>query len=211
MLAEMNQSFGGMDITVTPMMMAMAVPIALAVEFIKAIIGRWKIITPEVKKPLFPLLGIGLAVLSFWVAGIESWLMSGMLIGLSAGGGYDLFKGMANVRNGKPVTNKPMVLLLCFLLLAAGCMWAENPRADLLASQKVFAATVDSLTALQQAGKFSAEETEQIGIFVNLGGSLLNQWAIAIKSDIQQPEIIQSFQVVLNKLIEYQIQKGGAL
>ena len=102
------------------------------------------------------------------------------------------------------------ILLLLCVILTCGCIsQAPNPRADLVASQKIFAATVETLTALQQAGKFSAEDTEQIGIFVNLGGSLLDQWAIAIKADIPQPGVIQSFQAVLNKLIEYQITKGG--
>jgi len=103
-----------------------------------------------------------------------------------------------------------ILLLLCVMVPVFGCVsQAPNPRADLVASQKVFAATVDSLTILKHAGKFNTEETEQIGIFVNLGGSLLDQWAIAIKADIPQPGVIQSFQAVLNKLIEYQIQKGG--
>jgi len=211
MLAEMNQSFGGMDITVTPLMMAMAVPIALAVEFIKAIIGNWKIITPEVRKPLFPLLGIGLAVMSFWLAGIESWLMAGVLIGLSAGGGYDLFKGMANVRNGKQVTNNSMVLLLCLLLLASGCIWAENPKADLLASQKTFSATVDTLTALQISGKFSPEETEQLTILIHQGQQCLLEWETAIKAGRDSPSVIGLFQTVLEKLIDYNIQKGSGL
>lgn len=210
MLTEMNQSFGGMDITVTPLMMAMAVPIALAVEFIKALIGNWKIITPEVKKPLFPLLGIGLAVMSFWVAGIEGWLMSGVLIGLSAGGGYDLFKGMANVRNGKPVTNNSsMVLLLCFLLLASGCMWAENPKADLLFSQKTFSATVDTLTALQIAGKFSPEETRQLTILIHQGQQCLLEWETAINAGRDSPDVIELFQGVLEQLIDYNLAKEG--
>jgi len=215
MLAEMNQSFGGMDITVTPMMMAMAVPIALAVEFIKAIIGKWKIITPEIKKPLFPLLGIGLALMSFALAGIENWLLAGVLIGLSAGGGYDLFKGMARVGNGKaaataiPPASLSMLLLLCAMLLTSGCMSQQNPRADLVASQKIFVATVDSLTVLIEADKFTSEEVNQIVLLASIGRDYLGQWEIEVKAGRDGPNIVQSFRVVLNKLIEYQLQKEG--
>jgi len=209
MLAEMTQSLGGMDVTITPMMMAMAVPIALAVEFIKAIIGRWPIITPEIRKPLFPLLGIGLALMSFALAGIENWLLAGVLIGLSAGGGYDLFKGMARVGNGKAVTNTSLMLLLCFLLLASGCIWAENPKADLLASQKTFSATVDTLTALQQAGKFTPDETEQITNLIHSGQNYLIVWQEALKTGNTKPDVIELFKSVLEKLIDYNIQKGG--
>ena len=112
----------------------------------------------------------------------------------------------------KPPAAPAAVLLLCAMLLTSGCISTQpNPRADLLASQKIFAATVDSLTAMKQAGKFTLEESEQIGIFVNLGGGLLDQWLIAVKSGIDSPDIIKSFQEVLNKLIEFQVQKGGEL
>jgi len=134
---------------------------------------------------------------------------------LTAIGSLIVLYGRATAQSAitkKPPASTAGVLLLCAMLLTSGCISAQqNPRADLLASQKVFAATVDSMTALQQAGKFTTEETEQIGIFINLGHGLLDQWEIAIKSDIPQPDIIRSFQVVLNKLIEYQIQKGGDL
>ena len=88
---------------------------------------------------------------------------------------------------------------------------APNPRADLVAAQKVFAATIDSLTALQQAGKFTADETTQISLFVNLGHDYLETWTASIKAGEDNAVTIQSFQAVLNKLIEYSLREGGAL
>jgi hypothetical protein len=149
---------------------------------------------------------------------MKDWMMGGIIIGLTATGGYEFTKNMGGIVKKATVNgngNKPPVapaaaILLCTMLLTSGCISSQpNPRADLLASQKIFTATVDSLTAMKQAGKFTTEEAEQIGTFVNLGGGLLDQWLIAIKSGVTNPDIIKSFQEVLNKLIEYQIKKGG--
>jgi len=215
MLAEMQTIDLG-DVTLTQTMIMLGVVPMIVVQLFRAVMECFWPAGPDgIKKPLFMLVGIGITILIFYALAMKDWMMGGIIIGLTATGGYEFTKNMGaivkkKVPNGTAATS--LVLLLCFLLLTSGCISSQpNPRADLVVSQKVFAATVESLTALQQAGKFRAEDTEQIGIFVNLGGSLLDQWAIAIKSDIPQPDIIQSFQVVLNKLIEYQITKGGDL
>ena len=215
MLAEMQTIDLG-DVTLTQTMIMLGVVPMIVVQLFRAVMECFWPAGPDgIKKPLFMLVGIGITILIFYALAMKDWMMGGIIIGLTATGGYEFTKNMGaivkkKVPNGNAAAS--LVLLLCFLLLTSGCISSQpNPRADLVVSQKVFVATVDSLTALQQAGKFSAEDTEQIGIFVNLGGSLLDQWAIAIKSDIPQPDIIQSFQFVLNKLIEYQITKGGAL
>ena len=104
------------------------------------------------------------------------------------------------------------VFLLLIILTAGGCMdQAQNPRADLVASQKVFTATVDSLTALLQAGKFTGDESAQIDLFVHLGHGYLETWAASIKAGEDNTVTIQSFQAVLNKLIEYSLTEGGDL
>jgi len=98
-----EEQMSNIDVTLTPLMMAMAVPIALAIEFIKALSKRLDFLTPEIRKPLLPLVGIMLAMMAFGLAGIENWLMAGTVVGLSAGGGYDLFKGMSRAGKKNPV------------------------------------------------------------------------------------------------------------
>jgi len=204
----MENGLSEINVTLTPLMMTMAVPIALAVEFIKALSNKLNFFTTEIRKPLFPLVGIGLAILAFGLAGVENWLVAGVMIGLSAGGGYDLFKGMAQVSKKPPVAPAG-VLILCSMLIFGGCMWAGNPKADLLASQKTFAATVDSLTALQIAGKFEPEETEHLTVLIHSGQDYLIAWEEALKAGNEQPDTIELFQSVLDQLLEYNLRKGG--
>lgn len=220
MLAELQTIDLG-DVTLTQSMIMLGAVIMIAVQLFRAsLMQLWPAGPDEIKKPLTSLVSVSLSMLIFYAMAIESWLMGGIVIGLAAGGGYEFTKNMAglvkkkvvNAGNGKAAANLSMLLLLCAMLIAGGCISAQpNPRADLVASQKIFAATVDSLTALQQAGKFSAGQAEQISIFVDIGDGLLDQWLIAVKSGVTSPDIIKSFQEVLNKLIEYQIQKGGDL
>ncbi|MCJ7778849.1 MAG: hypothetical protein MUP16_11120 [Sedimentisphaerales bacterium] len=214
MLAELQTIDIG-DVTLTKSMIMLGVIPMLIVQLLKAwLVHFWPAGPEEIKKPLFTLVGIFTAVLMFYALAMEDWFMGGIVIGLTSIGGYETAKNTAGLAKKKLVPNGgtvplAMVLLLCSLLLVGGCISAQpNPRADLVASQKIFAATVDSLTALQQAGKFTAEETKEIGIFIDLGHEYLDQWSIAVKAGQFNPNIAQSVQVVLNKLIEYQITVG---
>jgi len=101
-----------------------------------------------------------------------------------------------------------MILSLCCILLTSGCWQQQNPRADLVASQKVFTATVKSITALVEADRVNDDELKEISIYIGLGQDYLQQWAEAVKSITA---LVESFQIVLNKLIEYQILEGGDL
>lgn len=200
------------DVTLTQTMIMLGVVPMIVVQLFRAVMEHlWPAGPDGIKKPLFMLVGIGVTILIFYTLAMNDWMMGGIIIGLTATGGYEFTKNMgAIVKKKVPNGTAATVLLLCSLLLAAGCISAQqNPRADLVASQKIFAATVDSLTALQQAGKFTAEETKEIGIFIDLGHEYLKQWAEAVKAGQSNPNIVQSFQIVLNKLIEYQITQGG--
>lgn len=109
----------------------------------------------------------------------------------------------------KPPGTTAGVLLLCSILIAGGCMWPHNPKADLLASQKTFSATVDSLTTLNHAGKFTPEETDQLTVLIHEGQDYLIAWEDALKAGNEQPDAIALFQAVLDKLLEYNLAKGG--
>ncbi|HUS74307.1 MAG TPA: hypothetical protein VMY06_14700 [Sedimentisphaerales bacterium] len=212
MLAEL-QTIDIKDVTLTQTMILLGVVPMIVVQLFRAVMEYFWPVGPDgIKKPLFMLVGIGTAVLMFYVMAMTDWLVGGIIIGLTATGSYELTKNMGGivkkkVPNGTAATS--LVLLLCFLLLAAGCMWAENPKADLLASQKTFSATVDSLTALQISGKFSPEETGQLTILIHQGQQSLIEWEAAIKAGRDSPDVIELFQAVLTQLIDYNLAKEG--
>ena len=138
------------------------------------------------------------------------------IVAIAAQGLLDYLRPGKNNENGdeqktpKPPTVVPLLLLGSLLLLPGCGLFPSNPRAQLLASQKTFVATVDSLTALQQAGKFSQEETERLTVLIHAGQQYLNEWQTAVQAGQSHPDVIQSFQTVLDTLIEYNLQKGGA-
>ena len=211
MLAELQTIDIG-DITLTQSMIMLGVVPMIIVQLTKGLLSHFCTEMPdEIVKPLLSLVGIFVAVLMFYALAMESWMMGGIVIGLTASGGYEFTKNMAGLAKKKPIptATTATVLMLCCMLMTSGCIsQTENPRANLVASQKVFVATVDSLTVLLEADKFTAEEANEIGIFINLGGQYMTQWAASVKAGQSNPGIVQSFQVVLNKLIEYQLSKG---
>ena len=213
MLAELQTIDIG-EVTLTQSMIMLGVVPMIIVQLTKGVLSHfWPAGPEEIIKPLFSLVGIFAAVLMFYALAMESWLMGGIVIGLTASGGYEFTKNMAGLAKKKPIptatTDTVLFLLLCCMLLASGCIsQTENPRANLIAQQKVFVATVDSLTVLLEADKFTEQEANEIGIFIKLGGQYMTQWAASVKAGQSNPGIVQSFQVVLNKLIEYQLSKG---
>lgn len=211
METSLATQFGGqMDVTLTPGMMAVGIVVSLFTEFIKAIISRWPSITETITKPAFPLLGCACCMGVFALAGNEQWMLSGIAVGLMTGGGYDAFKGMAAAKGVKLPPVVPL-LLIGALVSVPGCNpFAANPKAELLASQKTFSATVDSLTALQNAGKFTPDETQQLTVLIHQGQDYLHQWQAALKAGQPKPDIILAFQAILEKLVQVNAQKGGA-
>ena len=213
----MENGFSQIDVTLTPLMMAMAIPISFAIQFIKALAKKVSFFeAEEIKKSFFPMVSIALTMAAYRLAGIEEWLLAGIVMGLAASGGYQAFAGTAKLikkptqfGTGSGGCKKTLVcILLCFLLLTSGCLWAENPKADLLASQKTFTATVDSLTALQNAGKFEPEDTEHLTVLIHSGQGYLIAWEDALKAGNDRPDAIALFQAVLDQLLEYSIEKG---
>ena len=213
MLAEMETAIPG-DVTLTQTMIMLGVVPMIVVQLFRAIMEYFWPEGPDgIKKPLFMLVGIGITVLIFYALAMEDWMMGGIIIGLTATGGYEFTKNMGAIvkKIPKPPNGTGTVavsLLLCFLLLTGGC-FSQNPRANLLASQKSFTATVDSLTALQQAGKFNAEEAENITLLIHSGQRYLSLWKLSVTEGRDNPAAISMFQDILNQLIEYQVKKGG--
>ena len=118
----MENGISEINVNITPLMMAMAVPISFAIQFIKATVKRWSFFNAdEIKKSFFPMVSIALTMAAYRLAGIDEWLLAGVVMGLAASGGYQAFSGTAKLVK-KPIGTSTLgILLLCFLLLIAGC------------------------------------------------------------------------------------------
>jgi hypothetical protein len=105
MLAQITQNVGIEGVTVTYAMMVLTVAVALLVELIKVILSSKRIVnkqeqprfpwfTDDLRKPLLPLLSIGMTMAVFWATGQTSWLLGGVILGWSASGGYSWVTGI---------------------------------------------------------------------------------------------------------------------
>lgn len=88
--------------------------------------------------------------------------------------------------------------------LASSCQLQQAPKHQFLAAQKVYCATVDSLTTLKQQGKFSEKDTAGIILAVDEGAALLSQWKAAIDAGQPTLDYYTAFQGVLDKMLAYQ-------
>ena len=95
--------------------------------------------------------------------------------------------------------------ILCMLMVVplAGCTTQNR----LYVAQKSFIAIVDDLTLLQELGKFSPQETQQISIAVHEGATYLDIWYEADKMGNTPPDVIAAFNKILDELIRYQASK----
>jgi len=119
-MEEQMQQLQGLDVTVTTTMQVLGVVVALALQFVKAFTARWDFLSDEMRKPLWPLLSIVLTAFCFYAAKVEGWFVSGVLVGLAAGGGYSLFSGITKA-GVKPPPIMPVILLLCGFMFIGGC------------------------------------------------------------------------------------------
>ena len=126
MLAKIADTISLEGVTVTSNMMVIGVGVSLVVELVKAVLSRWSGFTAEMRKPLLPLVGIGLSMLAFGVAGTENWLLGGIVVGLAAGGGYDFIKGVTQ-KAGKVGSAAPLLATLILVSLA-GCRAYMQPQ-----------------------------------------------------------------------------------
>jgi len=127
MLAELGTNALSVEgVTVTSTMMIMGVGVGLVVELVKAVLSKWPGFTAEMRKPMLPLVGIGLSMLAFGVAGIENWLLGGIVMGLAAGGGYDFLKGVT--RKAAKMGSAAPLLAVLLLASLSGCRAYMEPK-----------------------------------------------------------------------------------
>jgi hypothetical protein len=93
MLPDLSQAMSSLEVTITPTMVVIAGFVSYVLQFIKACVCGWPRLTDAIQKPLWPMVGIALCSLAFGFAHVENFLVAGAILGLAAGGGYDMFKG----------------------------------------------------------------------------------------------------------------------
>lgn len=198
------------EVTLTPLMMVLAVPISFTIQFIKALTSHWGFFTEEIKKSFFPMVSIALTIGIYCLAGIDDYLLAGVVMGLAASGGYQAFSGAGKlIKPIAPAIPTAGILLLCAVLIFGCETFDSNPRAELVAAQKTFSATVDSLTALHRAGKINLEDAAMLTVLIHQGQGYLIEWESAVKAGIEKPDVVWEFQKVLDKLLDYQLTKEG--
>lgn len=200
-MLDQTTNLEGLDVTITTTMQVLAVVVALMVQFVKALLSRWPILSDEAKKALFPLLSVGFTMGLFYLSGTENWLIASIVTGLTASGGYSVFSGANKLTNGKLKKVTP-ILVLAGLVTLSGCAnLIENPRGELLAYQKTFTATVNTLSDLKEAGKINDVEAVTIGVLIHQGQTYLDEWHKAVLAGQSRPDVITSFKGILNQLI----------
>jgi len=199
-----------MGATLTPNMAYIAVFISLAIQFVKTILSRWKLFEEEgIKQTLYPMLSAGSTMAVYYFLGVEDWALCGIVMGFGASGMYVAFTGTAKIAKKNSTVTTAAALMLCALLVFGCETFKSDPKVELLAAQKTFIATVDSLTTLHRAGKISEEEVKQLTVLIHKGQDYLIEWELALKAGNTRPDAISLFQTVLDQLLEYELVKGG--
>lgn len=100
---------------------------------------------------------------------------------------------------------RKIVMLMC-LVLVSGCVTQGlSPRAELKFAQLTFLRTVNSLTILREADKFSDEDVEKIKVVIATGDKLLDNWTNAIIEKKPALNAFDTFSLIFEELIEYKV------
>jgi hypothetical protein len=199
-----------MGVTLTPNMAYIAVFIALAIQFAKAVLSHWSMFEEDaIKQTLYPMLSAGVTMTTYYFLGVQDWALCGVVMGFGASGMYVAFSGTAKLAKKNGVATMAVVLMLCSVLIFGCNTFSNNPKAELLAAQKTFTATVNSLTVMHKAGKISDEEAAQLTVLIHQGQGYLIAWEDALKAGNPRPDVIPKFKAVLDKLLDYEIAKEG--
>jgi len=107
MLPDLSNAISSLEVTITPTMLVIAGFVAYAIQFIKACVGGWARLSDAIQKPLWPMVGMALCALAFGLGGVENYLVAGAVLGLAAGGGYDIFKGTSALNQPRSNGGEP--------------------------------------------------------------------------------------------------------
>lgn len=115
------------------------------------------------------------------------------------------------IRTDTDKTDDPPRLRAALILFAftlalsfAGCNTLNalhsNERAELVAAQKTFAATVDALADLRAKGAFTQNQADEITKAIIEGRKFLENWAAKAKAGTPQPDAWAAFQEIMARL-----------
>ena len=96
-----------------------------------------------------------------------------------------------------------LIMLTVCLVLINGCVTQLDPKTELLFAQKTFLGTINSLTILREADKFSDGEVANIKTLINSGDRILDKWTDAVLEGKDSPSLADAFNAVLTELINY--------
>jgi hypothetical protein len=142
------------------------------------------------------------------IAAIPEIVVGGFAIGMLATGGYELVKNIPGVKVPGNIT-KMLILFLALSMVLGGCgVFADNPNAQLVSAYNAYTSTVNGLTTLQKAGKFTPDQTEHISVLVHIASGYLDQWYEANKAGQKTPpDVLSAFNDVLEEMIRIEAGK----
>lgn len=135
--------------------------------------------------------------------------VSVFLRALAAAFGLDLKQGIEKKPPGSGTAGKSLTLIVCLSMLPImsmpGCI-TSDVRANLVASNKVFAGTIRMLTIAVKADEFDDQEIEQISVLVHQGEKILADWEAAVLRGDDPVPYAELFSNVLDRLLLYEAQ-----
>lgn len=120
--------------------------------------------------------------------------------------GLTINQGLGATKN--TVKKTTTVGIVMMVMLYSGCAWPSNPRGDLLASQKVFAATVRTLAQASRAGQIGDDEFVIIDGLITEAHGVLKNWQANVEAGIEDPGPIMTFNQLLGNLAEWAAKYG---
>jgi len=120
------------------------------------------------------------------------------------------------LRSGKgsvpppPPAGVAAFIALSLLLGGCGAEWREDPKAELLVAQKTFTAVVNAMTDLRRAGKLNDDDVKIVAELILTAQEELHRWQAAVEAGQPPPTTLEGFRAVLARLIQIELDKGGA-
>ena len=126
-----------------------------------------------------------------------------LIVAIAKASGLTLNQGLGS--NKKTVIKSTTIGLVLCVVLIGGCMSWDNPRADLLASQKLYAAVVRTLTHASLAGKISDNDFFIIDQIVQESDAFLQAWETSIVNGETNQTVILAFNRTLTELTAWAV------
>lgn len=103
----------------------------------------------------------------------------------------------------KRPTALSIIFLTCLLTLASCATFKtlhKDPRAEVVAAQRIFASTVNDLAILREQGIFTVEQADQITLTIANCREYLDKWQDDVEAGKPRPEAWDTIQGLLSDL-----------